>query len=68
VLNSWNEVPSDFLEVIIHIIVNNYTFDVEDLLSVQKEKQIHLNMTQFGGWHAQFEYYKTIFEKRRENR
>ena len=41
VLNSWNVVPSNFLEIIINIIFKMYTHDYEDLVSVQKKKQIY---------------------------
>lgn len=38
VLNSWNVVPSNFLEIIINIIFKMYTHDSEDLFKCTEEE------------------------------
>lgn len=38
VLNSWNEVVSNFLEIIINIIVTMYTYDFEEPFKCTEEE------------------------------
>jgi hypothetical protein len=55
------------LEFILNIIVKKYTYDFDELLSVQTKYQTQ-NITQFDRYHIDVEYYKNIFEKSREYR
>jgi hypothetical protein len=52
--------------MIVNIVVKKYTYDFEELLSVQKEKQINSNILRFWKMACRLRVLQTEFVKRKK--